>query len=381
MKTSIISFIVVLSLLMSGCKKETDTDPGDNKTDFTVSGILKTNGKPIENAIVDIDGLEQYKVTTNSEGYFLIEDVFAGNHTLNTKQSYNNGVYIQKSYSIALQKNLNLESLLLPNPVSIKSITLDSTTNIATIIWNKSLADDFREYKLYSHSSTGLDETTGTLEHVTIDVNDTIKTIQLKNSTQNYFRVFVLNETGQLGGSNIMDVVSVNMNLAAGGAFDDANDLAYWDLSGDVFIDNDIFHDGTGSVLLKSTIDTVDNNIIGSVDRWPVSTNEMSLNIDLEADKDYTISFWYKLSGFGYMMYPFKFYYYQNNENKLETTIYDYNWPGTWIPQSPFKILDDTGWLYYSKTFNSDSDADAVFHIECQMENAWIDNLEIKVVE
>lgn len=56
----------------------------------------------------------------------------------------------------------------------------DSTTNIATLKWNKSTAEDFCEYKLYSHTTSGLDETTGELEHVTIDIKDTIKEIQLE---------------------------------------------------------------------------------------------------------------------------------------------------------------------------------------------------------
>lgn len=107
----------------------------------------------------------------------------------------------------------------------------------------------------------------------------------------------------------------------------------------------------------------------------------MSITIDLEANRDYTISFWYKLSGFGYMMYPFNFYYYQNNEEKISTTIYDYNWVDEWIPQSPFGIINDMEWMFYNRTFTSDSDNNAVFYIKTQMDKVWIDNLEIKIKE
>lgn len=257
MKTASPYCILGIMILFSGCKKE-------ESSDFSVSGKLIINGAPIKNATVDIDGLEQYKTTTNSEVYF---------------------------------------------------------------------------------------------------------------------RVFVLNEYGQLGGSNIISVASINKNLLAGGEFENSNDLSYWDLTGDIGIDNTDFHSGIGSALLSSTIDTVTNVISGTIERWPVTENEMSIGIDLETDRDYTISFWYKLSGFGYMMYPFNFYYYQNNQEKINTTIYDYNWAGTWIPLSPFKVLEDTGWLFFSKTFNSDSDANAVFHITSQVENVWIDELKIKIVE
>lgn len=355
---------------------------GCEKTDFNVSGILKSDGKVLENASVNIDGLEQYKTTTGSDGYFSIKNVYTGSHVLNTYKSSDDDSYIKKSYDIVITNNdLAFDTLLLPNPVIIETIILDSINNIATIKWNKSTAEDFREYKLYSHSSSGLDETTGTLEHVTIDRNDTIKSVQLENLSEKYFRVFVLNEYGQLGGSNIEKIASINRNIVKGGYFDTTEDLSYWTLSGNISIDQVNIHTGTGSALLYSEIDTAGNSISGSIDRWPVAENEISINIELEGDRDYTISFWYRLSGLGYMMYPFNFYYHQNNEGKLYTTIYDYNWKGDWILDSPFKILDDTGWLLFKDTFYSDSDSYAVFHITTQVEKVWIDNFEIKIAE
>ncbi len=140
-------------------------------------------------------------------------------------------------------------------------------------------------------------------------------------------------------------------------------------------------YSGLGCVLLNSEIDTVDNNLSGTIERWPVTENEMSITIDLEANRDYTISFWYRLSGFGYMMDPFNFYYAQDNQEKISTTIYEYDWVDVWIPQSPFGIINDSGWMLFSKDFTSDSDNNAVFHIKTQMEKVWIDKLEIKITE
>lgn len=376
MKTYYLILLLSILTTLTGCQKE------EEKSDFKVSGILKSNGKPLENASVDIDGLEQYKTTTNAEGYFLIENVPTGNHSLNSKKSNTDNSFIKKSYNIEIHNNdLEFESLILPNPVLIDTIILDSLTNIATITWNKSTAEDFREYKLYSHTSTGLDETTGELEHVTIDINDTIKSIQLESVSEKYFRVFVLNEYGQLGGSNVANVLSINKNLISGGSFEDSEDLNYWDLTGNITIDNINMYAGIGCVLLNSEIDTVDNNLSGTIERWPVTENEMTITIDLEANRDYTISFWFKLSGFGYMMYPFNFSYYQDNEEKISTTIYEYNWVDEWIPQSPFGIINDSGWMFFSKDFTSNSNNNAVFHIKTQMEKTWIDNLEIKITE
>lgn len=376
MKTKTLVLALCMLMLFAGCSKE------DEKGDFKVSGMLESEGKPLESVLVNIDGLEQFKSTTNSEGYFSIENVPAGSHSLNTKKSGTDNSFIQKSYTIELlNSDLMFESLILPNPVLIDTILLDGVSNIATIIWNTSLADDFREYKLYSHSTSGLDETTGQLEHVSIDRRDTSKSIQLENLSERYFRVFVLNEFGQLGGSNIKSVSSLNRNLILGGNFENLNDLSYWNLSGIITIDNTSSYAGLGSVLLSSVIDSTAKTISGTKVWWSVSENDMSINIDLNKNRDYTISFWYRLFGFGYMMYPLNFYYDQNNEEKIYTTIYDYDWAGVWVPSSPFKILDDTGWLYFTKTFNSDSESNAVFHIKTQVEKVWIDNLEIKIVE
>ena len=134
---------------------------------------------------------------------------------------------------------------------------------------------------------------------------------------------------------------------------------------------------GLGCALLASEIDTVDST--GPADM--ISVNEMSITIGLEKNRDYKISFWYKLSGVGYMMNPFNFYYYQNNQEKIFTTIFNYNWNGEYIPGTASKILDDTGWLYFSEVFTSDSESNAVFHITTQVENVWIDNLKIKITE
>lgn len=378
MKTFYIASLFVVLISIFACQKDAQ------KTDFKVSGTLKTGENPIANAIVDIDGLEQYKTTTNSEGYFEITNISAGKHSLNTKKRDNDNSFIQKSYDIEFQNDdINFQALLLPNPVLIDSIILDSTTNIATIKWNKSYAEDFREYKLYSHSTSGLDETTGLLEHVTIDINDTVKTIQLESLSLQYFRVFVLNDYGQLGGSNIVSVTTNNINLINGGDFDSTDDLYYWDweATGEFIISNENTHDGAGCLNIWSEIDTVNNNLSGTIDRWPTYKWKLYTPIELEKNRDYQISFWYKLSGFGYMMYPFNFFYYQDNEEKIYTTIYNYNWVTEWIPQSPFGIIDDTGWLYYSKNFSSDSDARAVFYFTSEMEYVSIDNLKIIVAE
>jgi hypothetical protein len=223
-----------------------------------------------------------------------------------------------------------------------------------------------------------LDETSGKLEHVTTDPNDTTVVIQLNDLTEKYFRVFVLNQYGLLGGSNIEKIISVSRNLIKGGSFDFPTDVSQWIYNGRISIDNVDFYEGSGSLLLKCKLDTVNYSYSSVIEMECLTDNLMYTGISLEKNIDYRISFWYKLSGFSYMMQPFFYYYLQENERKIYTLVSN-DWPGTWITLSPFKILDDTGWVYYSTTFYSDSDKDAVFYLGSQLETVRIDNLEIKV--
>lgn len=374
MRNYYLTLLVFFFAILVGCQKD------EEKIDFKVSGILKSDGKPLENASINIDGLEQYKTTSNSEGYFVIENIPKGRHTLNTNKSSTDNSFINKSYDIELQNNdLNFDLLVLPNPVLIDTILLDSLSNIATIKWNKSKAEDFREYKLYSHSSSGLDESTGLLEHVTIDVNDTVKDIQLENLSTKYFRVFVLNEYDKLGGSNITSITSINKNLILGGGFNSLDDLNNWDTTeGNISISNNT-HEGLGSALLTSKIDTIDRNI----NNWSISSNAVSTSIELEANRDYTISFWYKVSGLGNMMVSLIFSISQDNQEKFHLPMYFDNWPGVGIPnnRSLYKLLYSSDWAYFSKTFTSDSESYATFEILSFLENVWIDNLEVKIIE
>ncbi len=369
--------IFVSAFVSTSCNK-----PEEIKTGTHVSGVLTSNGTPIANAMVNIDGLKDFQATSDASGYFEIKNVPKGKHSITAYKSDSDDSFIKQTYNIDIDnEDFVLKSFLLPNPVLIESITLDSITNIATLVWNKSTAEDFREYKLYRHSTSGLDESTGTLEYVTIDANDTAHQIQLKPASNEHFRVFVLNEYGQLGGSNIKDINSKNINLIEGGKFNSPSDLVSWSIDGNIGIDNIDSYEGSGSLLLNSEVDTVDNNLVGYVDRWPISKNVLATNINVEKDRDYTITFRFKFSGFGYMSFPLRFYFYQNNEEKIETTVYEYNMVDEWIPRSPFGMVHDMDWAYYSKSFTSDSDNIAVFTIETQVDKVWIDNLEIKVTE
>ncbi len=128
MKTYYLVSIFFSLIILIGCQKD------EEKNGFNVSGTLQSNGKPLGNVSVNIDGLEQYKTTSNSEGYFIIENVPTGSHSLNTNKSGLDNSFIRKSFDVEItNRDLDFQSLVLPNPILIDTIILDSITNIATI--------------------------------------------------------------------------------------------------------------------------------------------------------------------------------------------------------------------------------------------------------
>ena len=121
------------------------------KNDFySVSGNLIMNGEPVANADIFIDGYENLKVTSDEKGKFLILKVPAGTQTIIVNKSFNDSSHIKYYKNIEVSNNLKLDSLLLPNPVLLHQITITTKTSIS-LIWNKSTAIDFREYKIYRH--------------------------------------------------------------------------------------------------------------------------------------------------------------------------------------------------------------------------------------
>jgi hypothetical protein len=362
---------LILATFLTGCAS-------DEQEIFSVRGTLAAHGQPPENSTIDIDGLAQYTTTPDAGGDFLIPNVSKGSHTLTARTEFGNGVYSVKSQDIIVNGDVIMDTLLLPNPVSIASVELDSSTNRVTVTWNSSLASDFVEYRLYSHINSGLDEQTGSLEYSTTSVDDTVFSIQAGSLQDMYFRVFVLNAYGQLGGSNIEHMRSQNINLLAGGDFEDAGLFGeHWDvLSGNAVIVDTAAYEGTSCLLLQNA---------------PLSEQEIALSslevpFQMETDVEYELSFWYRVRGRAAPEHhqTLYFYYLQKNEKKIETILpyvlgLEY-WTGEWINEY-CRDLEDSGWLHFSKRFVPDSAAPALFHMGGRIETLMLDNLELKRTE
>lgn len=205
-------FMILLSVWIlfsfSGCEKDSGI--------YDISGrALFDNGTPASRASVFLDN--ESRSTTDSLGYFTISDVVAGKHTLKVFTSDQSG-YSESEREIEVGGgDLDLDEYLLPVPVQLLEPT-GVTSKSLTLHWNRSHADDFREYKIYVHHSSALDESTGTLLHIATDVRDTILVVEegdfwwagstLTPNTTYYFRVFVMNAYGRLSGSNILEVTT-----------------------------------------------------------------------------------------------------------------------------------------------------------------------------
>jgi hypothetical protein len=207
MKT--LKFFLIIAIFYS-CNKE-DEYSGS----FDITGKVKyDNGVSAKNSQIYLNN--EFKTTTNSEGDFTINEVNAGKYTLKATSSDSSNGYSEVTVEIDLKDDdLNLENLSLPIPVKLLEPS-DVTSHSIKLTWNKCNASDFREYKIYIHNSSALDESTGTLLHITTSVNDTILSVNegdfwwggstLAPNTTYYFRVFVVNSYGRMSGSNITKV-------------------------------------------------------------------------------------------------------------------------------------------------------------------------------
>jgi len=179
------------------------------KTKYNVSGMVTQNGEPVKNANVSVN---KRSSTTNADGSFTLEDVVEGNHILNitkevgTLKKTSNEAFMARSYEIEVSGDTSLNFLELPDPVFLEQISRRQNEH-AILAWSRSNAEDFREYKIYKHGRPGLDENTGELIFTTTDVNDTTFKDNFELGADGYYyRAYVMNDYGRLGGSNVLYV-------------------------------------------------------------------------------------------------------------------------------------------------------------------------------
>lgn len=122
--------------------------------------------------------------------------------------------YVKLEKKIDLQNDLFIGELRLPEPVYIELAT-NSEQNITTVTlsWTKASEALFREYKLYRHTSPGLDESTGELIYLTTNIDDKSFSDHIERGSTYYYRVFILSQFDKMGGSNIINTLFLRLHL------------------------------------------------------------------------------------------------------------------------------------------------------------------------
>jgi len=274
---------VLLLLFVAAC---TDNDTGDA---YTVSGRVLISGQPAHNALIGIDGHGQTQTTT--DGTFRLLNVPRGNHALNMTKGVESGGYVERKLLITVDGNTDLSDQTLPAPILLEE-PAEVTGQTMLLAWNSSAEPDFREYKLYKHDSSGLDESTGTLVHVSTLRQDTSFTVSGLDPLSNYyFRVYVMNDIGRLGGSNIVSAQTQNKEIIRNGNFEDLRQSdgfpEFWNTWGNsteyFMVDDEIVRNGSHAMRVENSGGGVGGML-----------HQLIRPSDLVAGNRYRLTYWIK---------------------------------------------------------------------------------------
>lgn len=358
-----------LGFFLIGCSN----DDSASLNNVRVTGKIISDGHPLSGANVTLDSIHNWTVKSASDGSFEMLAVPAGNHDLYVSNGDTDGGFTQKTFNIYVdESNTKFDSVLLPKKLELKE-PFDITSSTLKLIWNASDAFDFYEYKLYRHHSEGLDENTGELIYVGTDINDTTFTDQnLITAQKYYYRVFLRNEYGKLGGSNIESATTEITNLIPGGEFENPAD--YHD-NWSIFFDNggivttivdSIFYEGSSSLYNRNERAYENGNINVS--------KGLKLNkaIHLNPNSIYQVSAWIRAKGqqgdLGSVWVVIK-------QGSDYITKIDLGVEAGGIGGS--NSIGDTGWVYKSITFHVPVDEPISVELYFPIEHVWIDELQI----
>jgi len=361
-------FLIILSILIS-CKENSTESEKFHK----VSGTVIYNNVPMENATISLDRMINFTTTSNSSGYFEINNVPEDNYTLYAEKTFSNGSFIELGSEILVYDDVILNSLRLPkavsmfDPINISSISLK-------LNWSTSDANDFREYKLYRHATSGLDETTGELIHVSTTINDTsFIDDSLDPLTEYFYRVYVMNDFGRLGGSNIVSAVTENQNLIWNGDFELNEPLFTWwdDSTGSISLTNSIFVSGKYSLYIYARTDTnpiQHLNILGSLSKGLYGGK----SVNILPGRKYRLSGWIKTAGECGRESTHLW------DGKAFVNIYFYHGYDYHI-----KVQEDQDWTYLEKEFYAPTESYSGGWIELfsVSKESWFDDLKLELID
>ena len=350
-------------IIFFSCDKNTT----ENIETYSVSGTVYSNNSPLPNATVSIDSKASFSTKTGNNGDFTINNIPKGAHNLEVNKTFNDGSFIENNSNITVDSDLLLNSLILP-----KAVTLNPPAKITdesmTLSWTSTDVNDFREYKLYRHITSGLDETTGTLVHVSTAINDTIFTdANLDPLSVYFYRVYIMNEFGRLGGSNIVSDTTENKNYIWNGNFEKQENLYNW-WTGYSY----------GAANYTDSIKVEGNYALSMIaDSARPSNPYLLANLskydfpELLPNRYYKISFWVKTEGAA-STYGGDFW----GTRTEKAGLLAYNHFGV------LGIPENTDWTYIENIFYISDQNINDFSIEVRScsENAWFDDIRLEIV-
>lgn len=341
-------------------------DSSSPEEGYTVSGSVLSKGNPIENAVVSINDNSQSKTNTDTEGKFQFLDIPKGNYQVTASKNTGEGGFTERTTSVTVESNTDVENLILPKGVQLFSPENITDKNLM-LKWSTIDANDFREYKIYQHLSSGLDETTGELIHVSTQINDTSFSVKNLNPlTEYFFRVYVMNDFGRLGGSNIISAETENQQIIKNGSFEILNPNTgypenwqaenfgtFW------LVDSNVVFDGNYSLSIH--------------DQAGVTMPWQSISpSDLVAGSRYSLSYWIKHDAL------------QSNNYAEEFAIYMNNTEFTWSIQinTIFGPKPESDWQEYKYEFTLPSVSSSNYNIRLYFAlapetYAWIDKISL----
>jgi Carbohydrate binding domain len=218
-----------------------------------------------------------------------------GDHEINFKKTFDNGSFIDLSNDINVTEDIDLQLLRLPKTIFLYD-PLKVTTDSVILAWAPTDANDFQEYRVYRHTSPGLDENTGEFIYVSTGINDTsfIDNFNLQPSQTYYYRVYVMNNLGKMGGSNLISIKTKAVNIISNGDFEKIENnfpkdwAIYYNWGNDIHILNmdDTTSTSNGNVSIRAYLNALgDMAIIQKINPAKITPS-----------KRYRMSFWLKIN-------------------------------------------------------------------------------------
>lgn len=283
--SSLRPLLLILTGFLLGC------EPAEKIAPPGLDGYVVSAGKPVSGASISLaNGTQLYATTSDNAGKFKIDQIATGEYVLTVKSENEAQTFSQIQKNVSILNTSSQTTIELPQGVTLMNPS-EIGSSALNLKWTRSAVSDFLEYKLYRHSTPGLDETTGTLIQVATNVKDTtFQDSELQDNQTYYYRVFVRNSFGFYSGSNVVSVTTAQANHVVNGDFElGLNSWELYSLNPCVALKEDVTAPA-GSKVLKADINETSR----------VNTNpEIFQVIDhtkLIPGQTYTLTFWAKAS-------------------------------------------------------------------------------------